>query len=123
MAVSFEDNRLTIDGSTVELEKPIKNLIERRDQVIVVFRYGAYDEDDLSGDRNVVAVGRNGAMLWRVAPSGSIASGGPGRTSQFVGVDIENRDGEEVIVVYDGMGACYDLDPETGKLSNPVLTK
>ncbi len=123
MAVSFEDNRLTIDGSTVELEKPIKNLIERRDQVIIVFRYGAYEVDDSERDRNVIAVDHRGTMQWRIERSMSSTPAEPGRTAPFVGVDIRQRNEEEALVAYDIMGSCYDLDSETGKLSNPVLTK
>ena len=123
MTVSFEDNRLTIDGSTVELEKPIKNLIERRDQVIVVFRYGAYEVDDSERDRNVIAVDHRGTMQWRIERSMSSTPAEPGRTAPFVGVDIRQRNEEEALVAYDIMGSCYDLDSETGKLSNPVLTK
>ncbi len=123
MSVSFAENRLMIDGRTVKLEKPVEDMVERRDRVIVLLDNEKYAPDDPNGDRNVIAVDRDGAMLWRIAPSGSIASGGQGRTSPFVGVDVENRGGGEVVVVYDGMGACYDLDAENGKLSNPVLTK
>ncbi len=123
MAVSFEENRLTIDGETVELEKPIRQIVEFDIRIIVLFNPDAYTGEEPGIDRNVVAVGRDSAMLWRIEPSGSIASGGPGRTSPFVALEIENRGGGEVVIVYDGMGACYDLDSETGKLSNPVLTK
>jgi hypothetical protein len=35
MAVSFEDNRLTIDGETVELEKPIRQIVEFDNRIIV----------------------------------------------------------------------------------------
>ncbi len=123
MAVSFEDNRLTIDGNTVELEQPIEDMVERRDRVIVVLDDEEYAPGDPTGDRNVVAVDRNGTMLWRIVPSMSPTPGEPGRTEPFIAVDIKNRDGEEKVVVYDGMGSRYDLDTETGKLSNPVLTK
>ncbi len=123
MAVSFEDNRLTIGRETIELEQPIEDMVELHDRVIVVLDDEEYAPGDPTGDRNVVAVGRDSAMLWRIERSGSIASGGPGRTSPFVALEIENRGGGEVVIVYDGMGACYDLDSETGKLSNPVLTK
>ena len=123
MALSFEDNRLTIDGSTVELERPIKNLIELRDQVIVVFQYGAYEVDDSERDRNVIAVDHRGTMQWRIERSMSSTPAEPGRTAPFVGVDIRQRNEEEALVAYDIMGSCYDLDSETGKLSNPVLTK
>ncbi len=123
MTVSFEENRLTIDGETVELEKPIRQIVEFDNRIIVLFNPDEYTGEEPGIDRNVVAVGRDSAMLWRIERSGSIASGGPGRTSPFVALEIENRGGGEVVIVYDVAGACYDLDPETGKLSNPVLTK
>ena len=123
MSTSFKENRLTVDGRTVKLERPILQVEERPGRVIVLLDDEEYAPDDPTGDRNVIAVDRDGAMLWRIAPSGSIASGGPGRTSPFVALEIENRGGGEVVIVYDVAGACYDLDSETGKLSNPVLTK
>ena len=123
MTVSFEENRLTIDGETAELEKPIQDVKEQSGRVIVLFDDEEYAAGEPGRDRNLIAVDRNGALLWRIAPSMSSTPSEPGRTAPFVGVDIENRGGEEVVIVYDIMGACYDLDPETGKLSNPVLTK
>ncbi len=123
MSASFKENRLTVDGRTVKLERPILQVEERPGRVIVLLDDEEYAPDDPTGDRNVIAVDRDGAMLWRITPSGSIASGGPGRTSPFVALEIENRGGGEAVIVYDVAGACYDLDPETGKLSNPVLTK
>lgn len=123
MAVSFEQNRLTIDSGTIELEKSIQDVKERPGRVIVLFDDEEYASGEPGRDRNVIAVDRNGAMLWRIAPSMSSTPSEPGRTAPFVGVDIENRGGEEVVIVYDIMGSCYDLDSETGKLSNPVLTK
>ncbi len=123
MAVSFEDNRLTIGRETIELEQPIEDMVELPGRVIVLFDDEEYAAGEPGRDRNVIAVDRNGAMLWRIAPSMSSTPSEPGRTAPFVGVDIENRGGEEVVIVYDIMGSCYDLDSETGKLSNPVLTK
>lgn len=123
MTVSFEENRLTIDGRIVELEKPIREIVEFSDRVIVLFSPDTYTGEELGIDRNVPVVDRRGAMLWRIERSMSPTPGEPGRTSPFVALEIENRGGGEVVIVYDGMGACYDLDPDRGKLSDPVLTK
>ena len=123
MAESFEQNRLTIDGKIVELEKPIREIVEFPDRVIVLFSPDTYTGEEPGIDRNVIVVDRKGAMLWRIERSMSPTPGESGRTSPFVGVGIENIDGEDVLLVYDGLGSCYDLDVGTGKLSNPVLTK
>ena len=81
MTVSFEGNRLIIDGNTVEFEQPIEDMVERRDRVIVVLDDEEYAPGDPTGDRNVVAVDRNGTLLWRIAPSMST----PGEAGEIDG--------------------------------------
>ncbi len=123
MTVSFHENRLTIDGKTVELEKPIYRIKETSDRVIVVFDEEDYAPEDPNGDRNVIAIDRNGATLWRIQNSVSPTRGRPGRTIPFSGVGVRRKDGVDMLIGYDAAGMCYEIDPETGKLSNPRISK
>ncbi len=123
MTVSFDENRLTIDGKTVELEKPIYTIKEISDRVIVVFDEEDYAAEDPNGDRNVIAVDRNGAMLWRIQNSVSPTRGRPGRTIPFSGVGVRQKEEVDMLIGYDAAGMCYEIDPETGKLSNPRISK
>ncbi len=75
----------------------------------------AFQTKDLS-----VLAYANGFTLWHYTtadPAVALTKAGPG---YFDPANAMLRAGD---IVYDVAGACYDLDPETGKLSNPVLTK
>ena len=65
MTVSFKENRLTIDGETVELEKPIRQIVEFDNRIIVLFNPDVYTGEEPEIDRNVVAVGGSVRLLPR----------------------------------------------------------
>ena len=123
MTVSFHENRLTIDGKTVELEKPIYRIKETSGRGIVVFAEDAYAPENPQGERNVIGVARNGYKMVGNPRPVTTPRGRPGRTIPFSGVGVRRKDGVDMLIGYDAAGMCYEIDPETGKLSNPRISK
>ena len=101
----------------VNFEKEIDKVIPLSDRVIVVFDVLAFPEEDPDAGRNVFAFDRSGKEIWRIEDAEVKVKG---RTVDKVSqgyTDIEHaEDGELFAWVLEWR---YDLDPETGKISNP----
>lgn len=123
MTVSHDGNRITIDGRTIALEVPIDEIFELPDRVIVLFDEEEYPESDSRENRNVVALDRDGRELWRIEQARTRLRDSDGNRipNPYVGVSA-GADGRTV-EVYTWAGVCYRLDPNTGKISDPILTK
>ena len=123
MIVKHDGKKLSIEGKTFELEQPIFDLLPLQDRVIVVFDPQGYTKRDERYDRNVVAIGENGEILWRIERSKGrqVEDDGEEIRSAFVGLDMA-QDGK-VVHIYEWAGLRHDLDPDTGKISNTLFTK
>ena len=123
MNVTFEDREITIGTKTLELECPIKKIIPLRDQILILFRTEEYGKDDSRYQQNVVGLDYEGREVWRIRKSTVERPGPDGkmRRSPFVGIGYGSND--TIIVVYDYLGTCYELDPATGDISNPQFSK
>ena len=119
--MKFQGRKLFLGSGTIELEKPIENVLVVRDRVIVAFQYDSYDDDDPNEERNVIAVDERGKFLWRIqrTPSAITDHDGSRMWNAYTGVTLE-RGG---ICAYDFDGICWKVDPETGEVSEPTFTK
>ena len=116
METKFDKNRITIDGVEHAIDLPIRVAIPLSDRVILLLDEEDLSEDDPRYERNVIALGKDGEMLWRIEDVGF-----KGNPCPYSGLGFD-EDGV-TILVYDWGGACYNLDPETGKLSNLLFTR
>ena len=124
MDVRFEGKRLTLGNKTLELEVLIRE-VERFDELVVIrFAYDEYDQDDLNGERNVLALDTAGNVVWRIqqAPSVPVVSGKRVLTS-YVGIDTETGNPDRPLEAHDSSGLTWRVDPETGEVSEPIFTK
>ncbi len=61
--IAFCERLLTIDGTTHELEHPIKLALESGSNVIVLFKKDGQDTR-MKGFRNLICISRQGKRLW-----------------------------------------------------------
>ena len=121
MDVSHDGNRLSIDGKSIELEQEVRQVLTLPDRAIVLFENRGYAETDPRTNSNIVAVDRSGRILWRIEESKPIDMDGEFSPDPFIGMGFE--DNGQRVVVCDMDGLTLDLDPQTGRLSNPVFTR
>ncbi len=94
MDVSFSNNRLKIDSVKHAIDLPIRVALPLSDRVILLLDEEELSKDDPRYERNVVALGKNGKMLWRVEGVGF-----KGKPCRYSGLDFD-EDGV-TILVYD----------------------
>ena len=111
------DREVRVDGKVIKFERQIDQILAMSDQIIVAFGVFEFPEDDPDAGRNVFAYDRSGKQLWRIEDA-KVMRGG--RTVDKVsqgctGLQLK-EDGTIHAWVVDWR---YDLDPETGEISNP----
>jgi hypothetical protein len=115
---------LEINGRRVEFEQPIEEYLELEDRVIILFEPMEEKEFDPDFGRNVFAFDETGKQLWRIQDSGfTIGSHRDDDTevrAPYTGIGLE-QDGR--ITVGQPIGCEFDVNPETGEISNMVLGK
>lgn len=123
MGKRFISNRLAVTEGEVTLEAPIRDVIALGDRQIVLFADEKYEKGDPNAVRNIVAVDDRGEIIWRVESSGPVTNTPNDPDTPFVGWEWKTIDGKKKLVVYEMIGMCYELDTNTGKLSNPKISK
>ena len=122
MTVSFEGKTLTIDDMDHEMEQPIRDTIELEDRIVVLLDDEAYPDGDPNEERNVLAVSKSGEMLWRIVRA-PMRRGGEKSTDMNPYTGIWFRDDGKSVLVGDWGGCDYDLDTDTGEVSNAIFTR
>lgn len=124
MKISFDGNRLILGSKMVEMEVRVREVEQFRDIVLVRLAYDDYTDGDPNGERNIVALDREGGIRWRIqqAPSAPTVNGKRVVTS-YVGIDPNTGKKDRLVVAYDSSGLCWKVDPETGQVSDPIFTR
>ncbi len=107
----------------MSFDQRVDDFIVLDDRVIVELLTDDFaDEDPLAG-RNVVCLDNKGELLWRIQNAGVTRTTADGREipDPFMGIGLD-EDGKTIKVGI-AMGVDFDLDPETGEITNPVFTK
>lgn len=113
----LDDRRLRIGERVVQFDRDIDEVLALEDRVIVVFDVLSFAEDDPDVGRNVFAYDAGGNELWRVEDARVMVEGDTvEKVSQGYTELSETQDG--TIHAW-AMDWRHDLDPETGKISNP----
>lgn len=112
------DNTLTVDGKTLSFDWKIREFLDLGDRIIVRFSILSFAEEDPDSGRNVFAYDRQGNELWRIQDAGVLAGSSKSSSVKvpqgFTGME-QKKDGRIYGWVVDWR---YDLDPETGNVSN-----
>jgi len=88
MRISFEGNKLTLDGKEIVFEARIRKVNEHERMFLVRLSDEDLDKDDPNAERNIVAVGFDGEIMWRIqrAPSAPTFKG-KRAFNPYVGID------------------------------------
>jgi len=123
MAVSHRENNLKIDGRKFKFDDLIQKIVEYPDRIIILFGYENFESEQQFAGRNLIAVGRDGNILWRVADSNELFPDSETSIEPFVGFGKTKINDREALVAYQMFGMCYEVDPQTGALSNPRVSR
>lgn len=113
--VVINDREITFDQRVVEI-------LTLGNRVLVMLNGVDFPPDDPNKGRNIFAYDENGELLWRIEDSGFTA-GGPGGKTVKQGYTGMGPDEDGRFRVFQPIGCFYDVDLETGKISNPELTR
>ncbi len=118
MSASFEKNVLTLGGKQILLETEIFSVESIGGTHLVLFDDETYPENDPNSQRNLIALNDTGQQLWRIelTPSAPIEDG-KRQWNGYVGIDPNLKPVK--VLAYDMSGLCWELDIQTGKVSNP----
>lgn len=121
--VEIGQNSVTVAGETLVFEAPISDAIEVDGQLLVLLTIGTVPENHPMFERNVISVAGDGTLMWRIEPSARARKeiDGVRIHNEYVGIDLQEN--ETKLVAYDMQGLCFEVDPETGNISNPVFTR
>ncbi len=123
MSISVtEQNELRVNGEVVPLESDIYEYVSFDDRLVVLLNSDHYEDLDKRVGQNILCFDLKGNVLWRV---------------ESHEMEIENHDGILVPEAYFGLWydkkqrqlRCgtiqynFDLDPNTGQISNSEWTR
>ena len=118
------DRVLKINDRQVEFEQPIDEFLVLEDRVIILFEPSEEQEDDPDFGRNVFAFDETGEQLWRIQDSGFTIGSHRDDDSEvrapYTGMGLKENGR---IIVSQQIGCSFDVDSQTGKISNMVLGK
>lgn len=124
MIFSFEDKKLILNNKTVEMEVAIQDVDQFGGLLIVTLDYELYPERDPHAEQNIVALDSVGEIKWRIQRTPSAPTlKGEREFNPYVGIDVRPVRDDGLLEAYDGSGLCWSVDPETGNVSNPIVTK
>jgi len=110
---------ISVNGNKVEFDQRVDEVVELEDCVIVNLLIDDFPEDRSFDGRNVVCVGEDGKTRWKIEDSGVNVKVSFGPTIRVGYYDLWRPEGDDTIKV-GGIDWTYDLDPETGHISNPT---
>ena len=108
-------NGLTISEKLVEFPQRIKKFVIRENLVIVLHKVSDFEEGDPMVGRNIVAVGEDGKIVWRIEDHGFRIKDWQDveAPEAFFGLWLED-DGKTLKAGIPH--AIFEVDPETGHL-------
>ena len=113
----IDDSTIFLNGKTLKFEWKIREVVPLSDRVLVRFSILSFPEQDPNAGRNIFAFDSDGNDLWRIEDAHVKVKG---RTVSEVSqgyTDIERTEDESLFAWV--LEWRHDLDPETGKISNP----
>jgi hypothetical protein len=124
MKFKIDGRQMTVGENTVQFEVSIWEIEEYKDRLFVLLEYDDYEDGDPRAERNIVAVDQNGRILWRIemAPEVRVVDG-KRMDNSYIGIDPNTGKKDRPVEAYDTTGSCWKVDPETGKVSDPVFSR
>ena len=118
-----EDGSLNIEGKIVRLPQRIARFVEYQDIIVVCLGNENIDVADPMFGRNILALDRQGNLLWRVEEHGYeyYHSRVDGYVPQpFIGLGVNSKINKlRGVLPY----VCLTIDEKTGAVSDPVINR
>ncbi len=118
-----EDGALEIDGRIVRFPQRIFRFVEYRDIIVVGLKVADFDIADPMVGRNILALDRQGKLLWRVEDHGfEYQDPDADRLlpQPFIGLGVNSETGKmEGVLPY----VYVTIDEKTGGVSDPVINR
>lgn len=123
MKVTRSEKALSINENVITFDQRIDETVTLSDRVILRLMVDDFDVGDPLVGRNVLAFDGDGRLLWRIPPTGGTRSRPDGTEAPEAYFGLGLDDDGKTVKIGTPDGFEYDLDPETGDISNPVFTK
>ncbi len=111
------EKSVSVDGEVMQFEQPIIDQVELSDRVIVLLDPDEFaDGDELVGE-NVIAIGGDGEVIWRIQPCGGWVEGANGKMVPVAYFNLwqDTETGQMHVAVPD---VILDLNPDDGTVGN-----
>ncbi len=107
----LDDYTLEINGNEVSFPSKISNILENKEKIIVLISgYKDHIKERFDCTRNIFCYDKDGAFIWQIEPP-TLGRKGSGYLSIMYNKELDK--------VFAFSWVRYDLDIETGKISNP----
>ena len=120
--VKHDGKKIIIESTEGTFEKlfrdAIKETLAHENRILVVLNYMDYSKT--LGNRNIFCLNERAEALWQIQNPDDSRTDGKQTDSPFVGMHI-TKDGR--LRATSWCSYAYDVDMETGKLSNATFTK
>jgi len=110
---------ISINSREIAFDQDVYEFVELSDRVIVNLLLDDFPRDRSFDGRNIVCFDKNGKVLWKIQDSGVKVEITYGPTILLGYTGLWRPEGSDTIKV-GGIDWTYDLDPETGHVSNPT---
>ena len=118
-----EDGSLNIEGKIVRLPQRMFRFVEYQNIIVVGLKVADFDVADPMVGRNILALDRQGNLLWRVEEHGYeyYHSRVDGYVPQpFIGLGVNSKINKlRGVLPY----VCLTIDEKTGAVSDPVINR
>ncbi len=118
MQVSYPNpNTISVNGRSLEFPQSIEDTVELADRVLVLLNVSDFDDDDPLVGQNVVAIGAEGQVLWRIEPTGGKRRNRHGDMVPVAYFNLwkDTETGQVHVAIPD---VILELNPEDGTVAN-----
>ena len=122
MRIQQSEKSVIVNGKEIKFDQSIAAIVRLDDRVLVELNSDDFAVGDPLVGRNILAFDANGELLWRIPATGVMRrSVHDGETPEaFFGLWL---DGDGKVRTGTPNGFDWDVDPDTGKISNPEFTR
>lgn len=121
MRIIREERAVVINGTRIEFDQRISELIEVEDKIIIQLYVDDFEFGDPLVGRNVVAYDADGQFLWRIKATGITRGEGADEAPEaWFGLYFDEKG---VLRTGTPSGCEYRIDLETGDVSDAIQGK
>ena len=120
--VEHAHNSITVNGNKKEFDGDVIDVLVSDQIVLVLIETYDLPPDHPYRGRNVFALDRNGDLIWQIEESGGKIEDKTGKEVPESYMEIR-KSAENHIRVFQISGYSYDVDSNTGRISNSDFSR